>query len=131
MNKLSLLNNTPVDLVYKYIDLSDPALNRTDSVRKDFDNNELRYSIRSALKNIPWIRYIYIIMPNERVSFLKSADLISSKKPHFSLDKKSSTLERTKEKQDKYNEKRSKTLCVNFMFGALASFPQGAKRPFS
>ena len=75
MNKLSLLNNTPVDLVYKYIDLSDPALNRTDSVRKDFDNNELRYSIRSALKNIPWIRYIYIIMPNERVSFLKSADL--------------------------------------------------------
>ena len=52
-------------------------------------------------------------------------------KPHFSLDKKSSTLERTKEKQDKYNEKRSKTLCVNFMFGALASFPQGAKRPFS
>ena len=77
MNKLSLLNNTPVDLVYKYIDLSDPALNRTDSVRKDFDNNELRYSIRSALKNIPWIRYIYIIMPNERVSFLKSADLIS------------------------------------------------------
>jgi len=131
VNKLSLLNNTPVDLVYKYIDLSDPALNRTDSVRKDFDNNELQYSIRSALKNIPWIRYIYIIMPNERVSFLKSADLISSKKPHFSLDKKSSTLERTKEKQDKYNEKRSKTLCVNFMFGALASFPQGAKRPFS
>jgi hypothetical protein len=61
----------------------------------------------------------------------KSADLISSKKPHFSLDKKSSTLERTKEKQDKYNEKRSKTLCVNFMFGALASFPQDAKRPFS
>jgi hypothetical protein len=48
VNKLSLLNNTPVDLVYKYIDLSDPALNRTDSVRKDFDNNELRYSIRSA-----------------------------------------------------------------------------------
>lgn len=45
--------------------------------------------------------------------------------------KKSSTLERTKEKQDKYNEKRSKTLCVNFMFGALASFPQDAKRPFS
>lgn len=31
----------------------------------------------------------------------------------------------------KYNEKRSKTLCVNFMFGALASFPQDAKRPFS
>lgn len=79
MNKLSLLNNTPVDLVYKYIDLSDPALNCTDSVRKDFDNNELRYSIRSALKNIPWIRYIYIIMPNERVSFLKSADLISQR----------------------------------------------------
>ena len=73
MNKLSLLKNTPVDLVYKYIDLNDPALNRTDSVRKDFDNNELRYSIRSALKNIPWIRYIYIIMPNERVSSLKSA----------------------------------------------------------
>lgn len=54
-----------------------------------------------------------------------------AKKPHFSLDKKSSTLEQTKEKQDKYNEKRSKTLCVNFMFGALASFPQDAKRPFS
>ena len=61
----------------------------------------------------------------------KPADWIFTQKISCFLGKKISTLERTKEKQDKYNEKRSKTLCVNFMFGALASFPQGAKRPFS
>ena len=79
MNKEALLENTPIDLVYKYIDLNDPALKRENAVRKDYDNEELRYSLRSAFKNIPWVRQIFIIMPNEQVRFLKSPDEISEK----------------------------------------------------
>lgn len=75
----SSLENTTIDLVYKYIDLKDPALKRANAVRKDYDNEELRYSLRSALKNIPWIRHIFIIMPNERVRFLKAPEEISEK----------------------------------------------------
>lgn len=62
---------------------------------------------------------------------VKPADWILFKKSHFSLDKKSSIMERTKNNVGRYNQKRSQTLCVNFMIGAAASFPQGAKRPFS
>lgn len=69
----------PIDLVYKYIDLTDPNLHRENKIQKDFDNEELRYSLRSALKNLPWIRYIFIIMPNEHVRFLKEENEISSK----------------------------------------------------
>lgn len=31
----------------------------------------------------------------------------------------------------RYNKKWSKTLCVNYMIGAMASFPQDVKCPFS
>ena len=63
----------PIDVLIKYIDLYDPNLNRTGihQIDKDYDNEELRYSLRSILKNIPWVRKIFILMPNEKVRYLK------------------------------------------------------------
>ena len=76
-----LLDNEPIDVLIKYIDLSDPKLNRKNikQLEKDEDNNELKYSLRSILKNIPWIRKIFILMPNEKVFFLKSQEEIKDK----------------------------------------------------
>ena len=73
-----------IDVVYKYIDFQDPTLKRgNDNLyrhsRKDDDNNELMYSLRSVLKNIPWVRKIFIIMPNDKVRFLKDPEEISDK----------------------------------------------------
>ena len=42
-------------------------------------NEELRYSIRSILQYIPWIRKIFILMPNKKVKFLKSINKIKGK----------------------------------------------------
>ena len=58
------VENEPIDLVYKYIDLSDENLHREGIpvCKKDYDNEELRYSLRSVLKNIPWVRKIFIII---------------------------------------------------------------------
>ena len=79
--KLELLNKEPIDILIKYIDLRDPSLirNGIHQIEKDYDNEELRYSIRSILKNIPWVRKIFILMPNERVRFFKEYNLIKDK----------------------------------------------------
>ena len=76
-----LLENEPIDVLIKYIDLYDPNLKRKNikEIEKDEDNNELKYSLRSIIQNIPWIRKIYILMPNEKVSFLKPKDEIKNK----------------------------------------------------
>ena len=68
------INNEPIDVVIKYIDLSDKTLNRTGikQIYKDQNCEELKYSIRSILQYIPWVRKIYILMPNEKVKFLKN-----------------------------------------------------------
>jgi hypothetical protein len=60
--------------VIKYIDLSDKTLNRTgiNQIYKDENCEELKYSIRSILQYTPWVRKIYIIMPNEKIKFLKN-----------------------------------------------------------
>ena len=78
---LELIEKEPIDVVVKYIDLSDPNLKREGitHLKKDEDNQELKYCIRSILKNIPWIRNIVIILPNEKVRFLKDYDLIKEK----------------------------------------------------
>ena len=56
-------------------------MNRTGihQINKDIDNEELRFSIRSILKNIPWIRKIFILMPNEKVRYLKEFNEIKDK----------------------------------------------------
>ena len=76
-----LLNKEPIDILIKYIDLKDPKLKRENikQIRKDEDNDELQYSLRSILENIPWIRKIFILMPNEKVKFLKSQRKIKEK----------------------------------------------------
>ena len=76
-----LLNDEPIDVLIKYIDLSDPNLVREGipQIKKDEDNKELKYSVRSILENIPWIRKIFILMPNEKVSYFKSAEEIKEK----------------------------------------------------
>ena len=78
---LKFVNKEPIDIVIKYIDLTDKKLNRKGikQIYKDKDNEELRYSTRSIIKNIPWIRKIFIIMPNEKVRFFKSSDEIKEK----------------------------------------------------
>ena len=76
-----ILNDEPIDILIKYIDLRDPYLKRDKihQIEKDFDNEEIRYSIRSILKNIPWIRKIYILMPNDRVRYFKEDNSIHNK----------------------------------------------------
>ena len=71
---LNIINSEPIDIVIKYIDLSDKTLNRTgiNQIYKDENCEELKYSIRSILQYTPWVRKIYIIMPNEKVKFLKN-----------------------------------------------------------
>ena len=78
---IKYVNKENIDILIKYIDLSDKKLNRAGimQIYKDFDNEELRYSLRSILNNIPWIRKIFILMPNEKVKFLKSYEEIKEK----------------------------------------------------
>ena len=76
-----LINKEPIDILIKYIDLRDPKLKRDNihQIEKDYDNEELRYSVRSILNNIPWVRKIFILMPNEKVRYFKDYNLINDK----------------------------------------------------
>lgn len=78
---LVLIEKEPIDVIIKYIDLKDPDLKREGipQIKKDEDNEELRYCIRSVLKNIPWIRKIFIILPNKNVRYFKDYKLIREK----------------------------------------------------
>ena len=80
-NHIKYINKEPIDILIKYIDLTDKNLNREGimQIYKDFDNEELRFSLRSILENIPWIRKIFILMPNEKVKYLKSYKEIREK----------------------------------------------------
>ena len=76
-----IVEKEPIDVVIKYIDLTDETLNRSGiiQIKKDIDHEELRYSVRSILQYIPWIRKIFIIMPNEKVKYFKPIDEIKEK----------------------------------------------------
>ena len=80
-NEKLILEQEPIDVLIKYIDLSDPTLTREGihQIKKDQDNEELRYSLRSILKNIPWVRKIFILMPNKKVRYLKDYEFINEK----------------------------------------------------
>ena len=75
------IKNEAIDVIIKYIDLTDKTLNRSgiNQTYKDEDNEELRYSLRSIFNYIPWIRKIFILMPNEKVKYLKSIEEIKDK----------------------------------------------------
>ena len=76
-----ILKNEPIDILIKYIDLRDKNLKRNGihQIDKDYDNEELRYSLRSIFYNIPWIRKIFILMPNNKVRYFKDYNLIKDK----------------------------------------------------
>ena len=76
-----LIEKEPIDVLIKYIDLRDNALKRSGihQIEKDYDNEELRYSIRSIFMNIPWVRKIFILMPNDKVRYFKDYSLINKK----------------------------------------------------
>jgi hypothetical protein len=59
-----IIKNEPIDIIMKYIDLTDKTLNRTGikQIYKDKDNEELRYSLRSIFRYIPWVRKIFKII---------------------------------------------------------------------
>ena len=78
---VGIIEREPVDILIKYIDLSDPYLKRDGikQIKKDKDNGELKYSLRSIFRFIPWVRKIFILMPNEKVSFLKPISEINDK----------------------------------------------------
>lgn len=80
-NYLEIIQKEPIDIVMKYIDLTDKKLNRLGikQIYKDSDNEELRFSIRSILMYIPWIRKIHILMPNNKVRYFKSSEEIKYK----------------------------------------------------
>ena len=80
-NDINLIEREPIDVLIKYIDLSDPTLKREGipQIKKDENNQELKYCVRSILKNIPWVRKIYILMPNKKVRFFKDYNLINDK----------------------------------------------------
>ena len=42
-------------------------------------NDNSKYSIRSILINIPWVRKIFILMPNENVRYFKQYNCIKEK----------------------------------------------------
>ena len=76
-----IVEKEPVDVFIKYIDLTDKNLTREGikQIVKDYDSEELRYSLRSILQYIPWVRKIFILMPNDKVRFLKPYDEIKDK----------------------------------------------------
>ena len=78
---LEIVEKEPIDVFMKYIDLSDKTLNRTGikQTYKDEDNEELRYSVRSILQYIPWVRKIFIVMPNKKVRYFKPIEEINDR----------------------------------------------------
>jgi len=78
---LEIVEKEPIDVFIKYIDLSDRTLNRTGikQTYKDEDHEELRYSVRSILQYIPWVRKIFIVMPNKKVRYFKPIEEISDR----------------------------------------------------
>jgi len=74
-----ILKNEPIDVFMKYTDYTDKSLNIPDDKRQQSDSESLKYSLRSILKYIPWVRKIFIVMPNEKVRFLKPIEEIKDK----------------------------------------------------
>ena len=79
--EIELIEKEPVDVLIKYSDLSNitNGIKEIPRTNKNKYNDELKYCIRSILKNIPWVRKIFILMPNKEVSFFKDYELIKEK----------------------------------------------------
>lgn len=86
------VDSEPVDVVFTWVDDSDPVwrdkLNKykkeinpsemSGSMSRFSNSNEIFYSVNSVIKNLPWVRKIYIISDNQ-----KHTKLIDSPKIEF------------------------------------------------
>ena len=61
---MPIIEKEPIDILIKYIDLNDSNLQREGikQIKKDEDNGELKYCLRSIFKFIPWFRKIFILI---------------------------------------------------------------------
>lgn len=59
-----------------YYNLYNPCDKNNEKIRYD-DNDELKISLRSVAKNIPWVNHIYIITDNQTPVWLCSSDFIT------------------------------------------------------
>ena len=68
---LKKIEDEPIDLFIKYIDLRDKNLSRRGikQIYKDYDNDELRYSLRSIIEYLYWIRKIFLSIYNQYYIF--------------------------------------------------------------
>ena len=83
----------PIDVVYLWCDGSDPAFARSkcDLLKKlgmpwneanlgdirYIDNDEIKYSLRSVYKYLPWVNHIYIVTNNQRPKWFKENERVS------------------------------------------------------
>lgn len=70
------LDNESIDVVIKHINLDEVNISKK---RKYPSNGEIRFCLRSILKNIPWVNKIYILTPNETIKYLKDYKEIKDK----------------------------------------------------
>lgn len=78
----------PIDLVYLWCDSADPAWRRRKALydpsapavaddvceSRYMSNDELRYSLRSVARNLPWVRRIFIVADGQRPTWLCGGD---------------------------------------------------------
>ncbi len=71
-----------IDLVYMWVDGNDPKWlekkqrfmdNKLNTVGRYQDNQELKYSLRSIEKHLPWIRKIFILTDDQTPAFLDTS----------------------------------------------------------
>lgn len=72
-----------IDLVYLWVDGNDPEWlekkqrfmeKEINTVGRYVDNQELKYSMRSIEKHLPWIRKIFIVTDNQTPAFLNTSN---------------------------------------------------------
>jgi hypothetical protein len=76
-----------IDVVYTWVDSSDPRWilkkriftgnekgDSADNSLRYLSRDELRFSIRSVVKNAPWVRRIYVVTDEQKPSWLKESD---------------------------------------------------------
>ncbi len=81
------MESLSIDLVYMWVDGSDPKWREkknlftgkisdnteTNNIGRYVNNDELKYSLRSAEKHVPWVRKIFIITDDQKPDWLNTA----------------------------------------------------------
>ena len=93
MKQKSVLSTGKIDVVYTWCDGEDPAfqdeknqllkkkglpyLEKSQGMARFFDNGELKYSLRSIEKYMPWVNHIYVVTNKQRPEWLADHPKIS------------------------------------------------------